>query len=289
MVSTVIGIEMGGTHLRTSRVQNGKVNKIYNSRISANESADVILKELFAFTDQVMDDSVKAIGIGVPGVVDIKEGIVHDVQNIPSWKEVHLKKYMEDRYKVPVMVNNDANCFALGEKYFGKGKPYESFVGLIVGTGMGAGVILNGSLYSGPNGGAGEFGMAEYKDKYFEYYASGQFFKNCHQISGVTVYNDAVKGDEKALAIMEEYGLHLGKAIKMILYSYDVQCIILGGSVSYAYKFFKKTMWNEIKTFNFPQSLESFKVEVSKRPYSGVLGAAGLYYDAAFGKIREGR
>ncbi len=289
MASSIIGIEMGGTHLRTSRVQNGKVGKIYNSRISANESLDVILDELFAFTDQVMDASVKAIGIGVPGIVDIKKGIVHNVQNIPSWKEVHLKKYMEDRYKVPVIVNNDANCFALGEKYFGAGRLYESFIGLIAGTGLGAGVVLNGSLYSGPHCGAGEFGMVEYKDKYYEYYASGQFFKNCHQISGVTVYADAVKGDKKALAIMEEYGKHLGKAIKMILYCYDVECVILGGSVSYAYKFFQKAMWEQIRTFGFPGSIRDFKVEVSTLRHSGVLGAAGLYYDAAFSKIKKGR
>src|SRR5690625_2306568 len=136
MASTVIGIEMGGSRVRAAEIKKGKIGKAVSGSISATEASDVILDELFGYVDQVMNDSVKSIGIGVPGVVDVENGIVYTVQNIPSWKEIHLKKYMEARYEVPVMVNNDANCFALGEKYFGQGKAFESFIGLKVGTGL---------------------------------------------------------------------------------------------------------------------------------------------------------
>ena len=87
-----------------------------------------------------MNDSVTSIGIGVPGLVDTNRGLVYDVINIPSWKEVALQKYMEERYHLSVYINNDANCFALGEYYFGKGKGFNSVVGLTVGTGIGAGL-----------------------------------------------------------------------------------------------------------------------------------------------------
>src|SRR5690606_24955530 len=116
----------------------------------------------------------------VPSVVDVDKGIVYDVQNIPSWKEVPLKAIMEERYGVPVQVNNDANCFALGEKYFGQGRDSKAFIGLTLGTGLGAGIILNDKLYAGPNCGAGEFGMVPYLDYHYEYYASGQFFTLLH-------------------------------------------------------------------------------------------------------------
>ena len=124
-----------------------------------------------------MSDHIKAIGIGVPSVVDTHTGIVYDVQNIPSWKEVAIAQKMQELYKLPVLVNNDANCFALGEYHFGKGKGTKSMVGVTIGTGIGAGIIINGKLYCGPNCGAGEFGMIGYLDKVVEYYASGQFFK----------------------------------------------------------------------------------------------------------------
>ena len=89
-----------------------------------------------------------------------KEGIVIDVLNIPSWKEVPLKKILEDRFQKPVWLNNDSNCFALGEYHFGKGQGYSNMLGVTIGTGLGTGIILNGKLCSGANGGAGEFGRS---------------------------------------------------------------------------------------------------------------------------------
>ena len=135
---------------------------------------------------------------------------------------------MEERYQVPVVVNNDANCFALGEHYFGKGKDHPSLVGLTVGTGLGAGIIINNKLHSGSNCGAGEFGMVDYLDKYYEYYACGQFFQNVYQTDGETVFKRAKMGDEQAIKMYEEMGTHLGNAIKMILYTFDTSLIISG-------------------------------------------------------------
>lgn len=276
---TVIGIDLGGTQIRGGLVKENSLSAVIAEKISANGSQEVVIEELFGLTDSLINGEVSAIGIGVPSVVDVAQGIVYDVQNIPSWKKVPLKKMMEDRYHVPVLVNNDANCFVLGEKYFGQGTSAHSFVGLTIGTGLGAGIIVQDKLYAGPNCGAGEFGMVDYLDQYYEYYASGQFFKNCYQTSGEEIFMKAETGNRDALRILSEFGKHLGNAIKMILYTFDPQMIIMGGSIREAYPYFQKSLWERINTFAYPNSLKKFEIKISTLDHSGVLGAAALYYD----------
>ena len=253
--------------------------KNYFKRINAKGSAEEVLEELFSITDQLINNSVTSIGIGVPGLVNVEEGIVYDVVYIPSWKEVPLQKWMEDRYQIPVFVDNDANCFALGEFYFGKGRGCNSMIGLTIGTGLGSGIIINKKLYPGKNGGAGEFGMIDYLDQSCEYYASGQFFENVYKMNGEEVFKNAKEGNAIAIKMYEEMGTHLGNAIKMILYALDVELIILGGSVRHAFPYFSKTMWQQIKTFGFQKAVQHLRIEVSELENAGILGAAALYYD----------
>lgn len=275
----IIGIDMGGTNVRAGIVGENKLNKIISKRVNSQVSADEVLEQLFSLTDKLIDNNIASIGIGVPGLVNNEEQLVYDVVYIPAWKKVALKKLMEERYTIPVYVENDANCFALGEYYFGKGQGYHSMIGLTLGTGLGSGLIINKRLYPGKNGGAGEFGMIEYLDQTCEYYASGQFFDNVYKINGEEVFNNAKKGDVSAIKMYEEMGLHLGNAIKMILYALDVELIVIGGSVRYAFPYFSKTMWQQIKTFGFQKAAENVKIEVSELENSGILGAAALCYD----------
>jgi glucokinase len=276
----IIGIDLGATNIRGSAVQDQQLTEIKSQRIHSDGTEQQVLDDIFALTDKLIDDNVKAIGIGVPSVVDVEEGIVYDVQYIPSWKEVHLKTYMEQRYGVPVFVNNDANCFALGEYYFGKGKGYNSMIGLTVGTGVGAGIIINKKLYAGYNCGAGEFGTVDYLDKIYEYYCSGSFCNNVYGLSGEFVYEQAKKEDAQALKLYDELGEHLGNCIKMIMYTYDPQLIILGGSVRHAYEYFEEVMWKRIRTCVYSKSAERLTIEISSLQNSGILGAAALYYDS---------
>lgn len=276
----VIGVDLGATNIRAASVNIDTISAIQSKRINSSGTVEEVLDDIFEVVDTLADDSIAAIGIGVPSVVDVEQGIVYDVQYIPSWKEVPLKKWMEDRYHVPVFVNNDANCFALGEHYFGKGKGVESMIGLAIGTGMGAGIIINNKLYAGPNCGAGEFGMVDYLDKVYEFYCSGSFFQNVYQLDGEEVFQRAKKGDAQALTLYKEMGIHLGNAIKMIMYTYDPSLIILGGSVRLAYQFYQETMWQRIRTFAFTKSAERLKIEISELQNSGILGAAALFYDS---------
>ena len=279
MSTKIIGIDLGGTHVRAGVVSEGRLENIESVRIPSDGSVDEVLRVIFELVGPLIDANIKAIGIGVPSVVDVEKGIVYDVQNIPSWKVVELKKLMEERYRLPVLVNNDANCFALGEKYFGKGRKAHSLIGLTIGTGLGAGIIINDKLYPGLNTGAGEFGCVDYLDKYYEYYASGQFFENCYHTNGEVVFQKAQSGDPLSTMILEELGTHIGNAIKMILYTYCPELIILGGSISKSYSFFEKTMWQRIHTYIYSNTLEHFHLEISELENGGVLGAAALYYD----------
>jgi glucokinase len=280
MNTKVIGIDLGATNIRGAVVGEDYMSDIISRRIQTKGTEEQVLQDVYSLIDALINGEVKAIGIGVPSVVDVEKGIVYDVVHIPSWKEVHLKELLEKRYHIPVFVNNDANCFALGEYYFGKSKGKPDMIGLTIGTGLGAGVILKGHLYAGKNCGAGEFGMVDYLEQNYEFYASGSFFKNVYGLNGEEVFKKAQGGDKESLKLYEELGMHLGNAIKLIMYTYDTEMIILGGSVQLAFEFFEKSMWNRIRTFAFPKSIEKLEVKTSVLQNSGILGAAALYYDA---------
>jgi glucokinase len=274
MNKEILGIDLGGTNIRGGLVRGNNLSGVISERVNSKGSGEEVLDQVFCFIDKLLTSNVKAIGMGVPGLV-VNE-MVYDVVNIPSWKEISLQKLMQDRYQLPVFINNDANCFALGEFYFGKGRGYDSMIGLTIGTGLGSGIIINKKLYNGNNGGAGEFGMIEYLDQCYEYYGSGQFFQNVHSIDGETVFIKATDGNKEAIKMYGEMGMHLGNAIKAILYATDVPLIILGGSVSKAFSFFSEAMWKQVQTFAYKKAREQLKIEVSQLENSGILGATAL-------------
>jgi glucokinase len=276
----VIGIDLGATNIRGAVVSGSSLSDIVSVRIHSDGAVEDVLGDIYHVIDTLIEDSIAAIGIGVPSVVDVAEGIVYDVQYIPSWVEVPLKRILESKYHKPVFVNNDANCFALGEHYFGKGRDAGTMIGLTLGTGLGGGVIINNKLFPGYNCGAGEIGLLPYKDNVMEYYCSGSFFRNLYNLDGVKVFQDAKKGDTRALELYAELGEHVGQAIKAVMYTYDPQLIVLGGSVSQAYDLFSATMWAAIRTFAYVKSAARIQVVVSDLVNSAILGAAALYYDA---------
>ncbi|HEU0063472.1 MAG TPA: ROK family protein [Flavisolibacter sp.] len=278
-MESVIGIDIGGTNIRAGVVKDLAVINSASKKINSKGSKEEVFEELFEVIDAVMDKGIAAIGIGVPSVVDLDSGVAYEVQNIPSWDIVPLKERVEGKYKLPVLVNNDANCFALGEYHFGKGKGYNNMIGLNIGTGLGAGIILNGKLYCGSNCGAGEFGMVPYLDKHTEYYASGQFFRNVYQADGAEVFEKAKAGDKKAIEMFNELGYHLGNAFKTILYTFDPEIIIVGGSLKNAWEFYSDALKQQLNTFVFSRSVLKLHTGISELENCGVLGAAALHFD----------
>ena len=275
-----IGIDLGGTKISGGLVSNSKLVKTAYEKINSKGNEKEVLAQITQLIDELVDKKVRGIGIGVPAIVDVDKGIVFETVNIPSWKNVPLKRILERKYGVPVFVNNDANCFALGEKYFGKGKKYQHIVAITLGTGVGAGIIINGKLYAGHNCGAGELGEAPFLDKRIESYCSGKYFLKQHGISGEELYQKALQRDPNAIDLFKIFGHNLGKALAMVVHTIDPEAIILGGSISKAYRFFEKSMKQSLQESTYQRSYSRLKIYVSKEANIAVIGAASLCYDS---------
>jgi len=278
--NSIVGVSLSGNTILSGIVKDGILTKSISRKIHNRRSEEEILSELIGSIKEVFDDEVTGIGIGVPSIVDVKNGIVYDVQKIPSWREVHLKDILENHFGVKVYVNNDANCFAIGEKYFGNAIGYENVLGLIIGTGVGAGIVFKGHLYSGTNCGAGELGSLPYREHDFEYYCSKSYFDIKYGMTFELLHRRALNNNKIALAIFEQYGFDLGNLMKTILYTTDPEIIILGGTISKAFPFFEKTMLKRLKSFIYKHSLKKIKIIPSQKQETAIFGAVALLFDA---------
>lgn len=279
LFKNVIGVIFGGKYLHVARVENGAIAEIMHREINNRESEEVILNEIISAIKATHNDTVAGIGVGMPSLVDVKKGIVYRPTNIPSWNKVCLKDILEERFKIPVSVNNDANCFALGEKYFGVAKDFDNIAGITIGTGMGVGIIINGKLYSGRNAGAGEFCSIPYREHDYEYYCSTKYFEEKYGIKNTILFHRAQKKDKVALAIYEMFGVDLGNAIKTVMYALDPDAIVVGGRLSEAYVYFQESMFKTVKTFIYENSLKHLRIMQSTDPDISVYGAAALCFE----------
>ncbi len=227
-----------------------------------------------------MTPEVVAIGCGVPSVVDVAEGIVREVGNIPSWTAVPLKAELERRFGIPAAIDNDANAFALGEMVFGAGRGHRHLVGITLGTGLGAGVVMDRRLLHGANCGVGELGKTVRKGMRLEDWCAGGYFQREWGVGADEAHRRAREGDPEALRIFDRYGDELATAIMTALYVYDPEIIVLGGSISTAFAFFEKNMRRGLAGFAYPHIVDRLIIERSRLDHVAVLGAAALSFDA---------
>ena len=274
--ATLIGVDLGGTNMRAGRVENGRIVTIETSRVPKTDDWQVVMQQLTSIISAVWSSDVAGIGVGVPGIVDSQHGTVFDIQNIPSWVKVPVGELLNQCFNVPVFVNNDANCFAAGERFFGDGREYDDFVGLITGTGLGAGIIKWGKLLPDQNCGAGEFGMIPYLDGIYEDYCSGQFFQRVAGIGGEELAARAAVGDTQALEWFKAYGQHLANAIKTIIFAIDPKAIIIGGSVASSFSYYENAMFKELSYFPYSRAIQNLVVKPSRMPDVAIHGAAAL-------------
>lgn len=272
----VIGVDLGGTKVRAGVALKGEITNQKQQLFRSRGSRDETLGQLIDLIRSLATPDLRGIGLGVPSVIDIERGIVYNVVNIPSWDRVPLKDILEEEFSVPVCVNNDVNCFALGEHRFGLLRGYRNAVGMTSGTGLGSGIIINNEPFFGTNCGAGEIGLLSYLGHNIEYYASGNFFEAFHGISAATAHNLAKSGNREALAWWREFGVHMGEAIKTVMYTFDPQAIVIGGSVSKAFQFFEDTMLSTLGDFTYPESVKGLKIFQSVNENITLLGAAAL-------------
>lgn len=271
-----IGVDIGATKIHLGLVQAGSVLRQLLFSTPADASKERIIEEVKKCIGELIDEEVAGIGIGVAGLVDEEKGIVYDVQNIPSWQEVPLQMHLESAFKVGVSISNDANTFVLGEKMYGEGQKFKNLLGITLGTGLGAGIVINNLLYSGLFSSAGELGGIPYLDQTVEDYCSGKFFLHKVGMEGRQVWALAKAGDIHALDIYKQYGTHLGNLINTVLFAYAPEAIFLGGSISKCFPFFKESMFARIEAFPFKRVSKQLVVQPSGMGNAAILGAATL-------------
>lgn len=270
-----IGVDLGATNIRAGIVEAGVIYRIVSEPFPHDKTEKDTINSLVSAIRKVMNSNIKGIGIGVPSIVDARHGIVYNAVNVPSWKEVHLKEILEHEFRIPVIVNNDCNCFAFGERYYGEATIYHNIVGVTLGRGLGAGIIINNMLYEGMNTSAGEIGSLPYLDSDYENYCAANFFDK-YNTTGQVLYLRAEEGNEEALSIWGLFGYHVGNLIKGILLTYDPEAIVIGGGIAKAYRFFEEAMHKQINTFLYPHMVKNVEILFSKKENIGLLGAAAL-------------
>jgi glucokinase len=273
-----LGIDIGGTNLSFGLVENSKVTESFSvPSFAPDATLEETLEYLASKIRIIITPSVKKIGIGVPSVVDVNRGIVYDTQNIPSWTVVPLKEYLESRFHIPVSVNNDANCYALGVYgSYPAGERPETLVAMTLGTGLGIGIVDRGVLFCGANCCAGELGCLPYAVSIIEDYCSKKFFTTAGW-SSLDANMAAKAGDPAALALFEEFGRHMGAALCAVMYAYDPDRVALAGGVANNYPFFRQAMETYVRE-NFPyrKAVERLKIDICTDSNLPVIGAALL-------------
>ncbi len=273
---SMVGVDVGGTSICVGLVRNGSVVEWREAQTNAQRGAGEILQTLVSLIESVVQHDTAGIGIGVPGLVDVTNGRIFNVNNIPAWRNYDLQQELARKFSLPIYINNDANCFALGELHFGSAKGASSLVAITLGTGVGAGIIANGQLHTGILGCAGEIGGLPYLDADFEAYCSNKFFQSHFGMSGKECFLLAEAGNEVALSAFNSFGTHLGKLLSTVLFVMAPDKIILGGTVAKGSKYFKAAMMQEMRNFPYKPILERVTVDYSNISNSAIFGAAAL-------------
>lgn len=271
-----LGIDIGGTNVSLGLVEGGKVScGISVPSFSQGDTLEQTLEYLSGQIRKIITPSVSKIGVGVPSVVDVERGIVYDTQNIPSWTEVHLKEYLEARFRVPVAVNNDANCFAMGVygTYSDARKP-KNLVVITLGTGVGMGIVSEGRLFCGSNCGAGELCCLPYGDSVIEDYCSKKYFTSAGWDSKDAA-RAAREGDPEALRLFDGFGRHMGALLSAAMFAYDPDRIALSGGIANNEPFFRPAMEDYLRThFPYQKSLDRLEIDICTNDDIPVIGAS---------------
>lgn len=287
----IIGIDLGGTKIAAALASpDGKIITDVNIPTEAQKGKIKVIANLKKAVDSLIKGQrvrIKAIGIGVPGPILYEKGLVIEPPNLPGWKRVNLKEILEKEFRVPVFVDNDANCAALAEAYFGSGKNVRHFIYITVSTGIGGGIIINGHLYRGVSGAAGEFGHMIIEPHgftcgcgnvgCFEAMASGTAIKKRAGIDAISVELAARQGDKKALQVIEETAHYLAIGIANLVNIFNPQLVVLGGGVMKMRELLLNPVKKEFKKYVLALPGKDVKIVRAKLgTEAGVLGAAAL-------------
>jgi glucokinase len=276
MSKLYIGIDIGGTTIVAARFSASELIDRAEVPTGSDRPALEIMDSLFAAIEKVLTDEVVGIGIGMPGFMNAETGEILQINNIKSLNGFSIKPVVEKRFNLPTFQSNDANCFALGETYYGAGKKYKNLVGITLGTGLGGGIILDRKIHTGLMGGAGELGCIPFHGGIVEDICSAALFKNKYHSTGIELYKKAKEGDLESLAVFDELAQNIGELIRSVMYILAPEAFVIGGSVANSWDLLEKPLRKEVDKFLVPMISNKTDLVKAELDNAGLYGAAAL-------------
>lgn len=312
MADKVIGIDIGGTNLRGALVdREGNILKRMRILSEADQGIDKLIDNLVGFIKGISEgESMQDIGIGIPGIIDSKNGIITQAPNILNVDDYPIKAVLVDKLgrDLNIVVENDANSAAVGEWWMGAAKEATSMVMITMGTGVGGGIVLDGKLWTGADGMAGEIGhITIYPDGALcncgnygclESYASAtairrmvqegleqnldtvlrETAKSAHAENIAKIVTEAATaGDQFSVSIWKQIGAALGIGIADLVNLLNIEMVVIGGGVSNAWDLFYETTYNEAHKRAFRGPMKTAKiVRTHLKDDAGIIGSSYL-------------
>ena len=312
--SFAIGVDLGGTYIKLGIVsQQGKIIKKTAVETKAGDGPESVIAQIKYGINILLHKNkykLHGIGIGSPGTVSIKKGIVENPPNLPGWKKINLGKIIKQEFNTKVHVDNDANAAAIGEMIFGAGKNIDSFVMITLGTGVGGGIVFKRKIFRGEHGGAGEVGhiTIDYKGEKcncgsygcIETYAGNAYLirrvkeelknypdskiwdligKNPDNLTPRFINMAAENGDDFARSVIYDLGHFLGAALSSVSNLLDISTFIIGGGVAG----FGDPLFKTIKEIMAQRVLTPLRPKIKIIPAklkndAGIKGASSLVF-----------
>ncbi len=290
--SSVIGIDLGGTAIKLGRFdREGQCLATLTIATPQPPNPEAVLAAMVDAIAQIDPHGESgAIGVGTPGPADAAARIARIAINLIGWRDIPLADWLEAKTGRPTVIANDANCAGLGEFWLGAGRNYRHMILLTLGTGVGGAVIMDGKLFLGRDGAAGELGLITFNPDgppcnsgnqgSLEQYVSAQAIRRRTGLEPAELGARAQAGDRDALAFWQQYGRDLGAGLASSIYILTPEAAVIGGGVSASAEFFFPTMKLEIERRVMPTSrcgLHLLTAELGNQ--AGMAGAAKLAWE----------
>ncbi len=297
----VLGIDLGGTAIKLGRFgQDGTCLQSLSVATPQPATPAAVVEVMVAAITQL--DSARqciAIGVGTPGPTDADGRIARVAINLANWYNVSLADWLEAKTGLPTVLANDANCAGLGEAWLGAGRRFRHLILLTLGTGVGGAIILDGKLFTGHQGAAGELGLITLNPDgpecnsgnrgSLEQYVSVPAIRRRTGLEPAELGALAKAGDTSALTFWQSYGQDLGAGLASLIYILTPEAVVIGGGVSASAEFFFPAVQAEIERRVLPSSrvsLELLSAGLGNR--AGMVGAAKLAWMAPLRYFNRG-
>lgn len=288
-MKTVIGIDLGGTAIKLGQFSEDGAC-LASATIDTPQPAtpDAVMDAIAAAVDRLDPDrQALALGLGMPGPTDAAGRIARVAINLSGWHNVPLADRLEARLGRPVRLANDANCAGLGEAWLGAGRHFRDLILLTLGTGVGGAIILNGELFVGRGGAAGELGLISIdprghacnsgNDGSLEQHVSVQAIRRRTGWEPHELADRARQGEPTAIAFWSEYGRDLGVGLASLVYVLTPAAIVIGGGISASADLFLPQARQELDRRVLAECREGLEILVAELGNrAGMVGAARL-------------